>query len=318
MLVLPDKVTVVEVGPRDGLQSFHRWVETETKVAMIDRLSQSGLPVVEVTGFAHPRVIPHLKDAEQVCERITRQPGVVYRGLVPNARGAERGVATSLDELLGLITVSESYQKKNQNMTVAEGIEEAIRAFRIADKAGKKWVMALGMSMWCAYDGVIPVEQTIAVVDAFHNAGMRRFYLAGSVGMEDPRHVNTLFRRIKDKYKDAELGYHVHNLSGMGTANILAALDGGATMVEGAICGIGGGIVMPKTLAHVGNLPTEDIVHMLNEMGIDTGIDTVVMQQTARDVAELLQISPRSFVTEAGTRADVMEGGRKAPRAHPQ
>ncbi len=285
---------------------------------MIDRLSQAGLPVVEVTGFAHPRVIPYLDDAEAVCERITRRPGVVYRGLVPNARGAERGIKTSLDELLGLITVSEAYQKKNQNMTVAEGIEEAIKAFRIADKAGKRWVMALGMSMWCAYQGVIPIEQTMGVIGAFHNAGMRRFYLAGSVGMEDPRHVNTLFRRIKDRHPDAELGYHVHNLSGMGTANILAALDGGATFVEGAICGIGGGIVMPKTLAHVGNLPTEDIVHMLNEMGIRTGVDTVTIQQAARDVAKLLDISPRSFLTEAGTRADVMAGGRAAPREHPR
>jgi hydroxymethylglutaryl-CoA lyase len=318
MLHIPEKVTVVEVGPRDGLQSHRRAVDTDTKVRMVDRLSAAGLPVIEVTGFAHPKVIPNLADAEAVCERITKRPGLVYRGLVPNARGAIRGKATCLDELLGLITVSATYLAKNQNMTMDEAVEEAIEAFRITDAAGKRFVMALGMSMWCPYEGVVPPEKVLALVDRFHNAGMRRFYLAGSVGMEDPRQVNELFRRVLDRHADIEVGFHVHNLAGTGTANILAALDAGASFIEGAICGLGGGIVMPKTLAHVGNLPTEDIVAMLNEMRIDTGLDTVEMQRCARDIAAMLDFEPRSHLTGAGTRADVMEGGRKAPREHPR
>ena len=193
---------------------------------------------------------------------------------MPNARGAERGIKTDLDELLGLITCSAAYQKKNQNMTLEEGVEEAIRTFRIADGAGKKWVMALGMSMWCAYEGRIPESRVLDILAKFHNAGMRRFYLAGSLGMEDPRHVSELIGRALDQHKDIEVGFHLHNLAGTGLANVLAAVDAGASFVEGAICGIGGGIAMPKTIASVGNLATEDIVHMLNEMGIETGIDT--------------------------------------------
>jgi hydroxymethylglutaryl-CoA lyase len=317
MLRFPDKVLVVDVAARDGIQSFPRPVDTATKVAMVDRLSRTGLPVIEVTGFAHPRVIPNLADAEEVCERISRRPGVIYRGLVPNARGAERGIRTSLDELLGLITVSEAYNKKNQNMTLAQGVEEAIRTFGIADKAGKRWVMALGMSMWCAYEGRIPPERVLELIGAFRNAGMRRFYLAGSLGMEDPRQVSELFSRVLDKYGDIEVGFHVHNLAGTGLANVLAALDAGAAFIEGAICGIGGGIAMPKTIASVGNLATEDIVHMLNEMGVATGVETAEIASAARDIAGLLDIVPGSHTAHVGTRADVMEGGRSAPREHP-
>ena len=314
----PEQVTVVDVAARDGIQSFKQPVDTDTKVAIVDRLSQTGLPVVEVTGFAHPRVIPNLADAEEVCERITRKPGVVYRGLVPNARGAERGIKTDLDELLGLITVSAAYQKKNQNMTLEQGVEAAIETFRVADGANKKWVMALGMSMWCAYEGRIPEERVLDMIDAFRNAGMRRFYLAGSLGMEDPRQVSDLFGRVLDRHSDIEVGFHVHNLAGSGLANVLAALDAGAGFVEGAICGIGGGIAMPKTIASVGNLATEDIVHMLNEMGISTGVETSEIASAAQDIAKLLGIQASSHTAHIGTRADVMEGARSAPRHHPQ
>ena len=317
MLKLPNKITVVDVSPRDGLQSFPRSIDTDTKVAMIDRLSETGLPVIEVTGFAHPRVIPNLADAEMVCGRIKRRPGVVYRALVPNVRGAERAIPAKLDELLGLITVSEAYQKKNQNMTLAEGVAEAIKTFRVVETAGVRFVMALGMSMWCAYEGKIPAAKVLSVLEQFRNAGMRRFYFAGSLGMEDPRQVSELFGRALDRFPDVEIGFHVHNLAGTGMASVLAALDAGASFIEGAACGIGGGIAMPKTIASVGNLATEDIVHMLNEMGVETGIDTAAMAAAARDIAVMLGIEAASHTAHVGTRADVMDGARKAPREHP-
>lgn len=317
MLSLPSRIGIVEVGPRDGLQSFSRAVDTATKVRMIDRLSAAGLPVIEVTGFAHPRVIPNLADAEEVCARITRRAGTVYRGLAPNARGAERAARARVDEVLGLITVSAAYLRKNQNMTIDEAVEQALAAFRIADAAGQAFVMALGMSMWCPYEGSIAPERTLGLIARFRNGGMRRFYLAGSLGMEDPRQVNTLFRRALATFPDIALGFHVHNLSGMGTANILAALDGGASFVEGAICGIGGGIMMPTTVASVGNHPTEDIVAMLADMGVETGLDPIEVTAAARDIAAILAITPHSFATAVGSRTDVMEQARLSPRAHP-
>src|ERR1700710_3012338 len=224
-LKLPKSMVVAEVGPRDGLQSFPRWIDTDTKVEIVDRLSDLGLPVIEVSNFAHPKVIPHLRDAEDVFERIKRKQGTIYRGLVPNAQGAERAASAHVDEMLGLITISATYTRKNQNMTIDEAIEQNIESFRIAEASGIPFVMALGMAFWCAYEGSIPEDNVLAVVRRLHEGGIRRFYLAGSLGMEDPAHVNRLFSRLGDRFPDTAFGFHIHNLSGMATANILAAID---------------------------------------------------------------------------------------------
>src|ERR1700712_3136263 len=239
-LTLPKTMVVAEVGPRDGLQSFARWIDTDTKVAIIDRLSDLGLPVIEVSSFAHPKVVPHLRDAEEVFERIGRRPGTVYRALVPNARGAQRAAMARVDEMLGLITISETYTRKNQNMTTDQAIEQNLESFRIAEAAGIPFVMALGMAFWCAYEGLIAEDDVIAVVRRLYDGGIRRFYLAGSLGMEDPAHVNRLFTRLGELFPDAAFGFHIHNLSGMATANILAALDAGVQWLEGSTRRIGG------------------------------------------------------------------------------
>ncbi|QHI97847.1 hydroxymethylglutaryl-CoA lyase [Xylophilus rhododendri] len=311
MLNLPSSVAVNEVCPRDGLQSFPRAVDTDTKVRLVDRLSDAGLPLIEVSGFAHPRAIPNLADAEEVFARIRRRPGTVYRGLVPNARGAQRAAAARVDEMLGLIICSQAYLTRNQNMTIDKAVDEAVEAFRIADGCGSGFVMALGMSFWCPYEGRIPEETVLGLLQRFRNAGMRRFYLAGSVGMEDPRHVHELFSRAGDLLPDIELGFHVHNLAGMATGNILAALQGGARFIEGAICGIGGGIAMPQAMGAVGNFPTEDLVSYLELMGVDTGIDPQAVIAAAADVAELLQVTPRSHTANGITREKV----RRMPEA---
>jgi hydroxymethylglutaryl-CoA lyase len=314
MLQLPDRITISEVGPRDGLQSLDKWIETDTKVAMIDRLSRAGFPVIEVTGFARSAVIPNLRDAEEVCARIQRRPGTVYRALVPNARGAERALESKLDELLGLITVSETYLRKNQNMSLDEAVEQGIKCFRTADDAGIGFVMAVGVALWCTYEGAIPPDKTMSVLRRLREGGIRRFYIAGSMGMEDPRQVGAMFRRIADELPDCEVGYHVHNLSGCGTANVLAAVDAGAKFIEGSICGIGGGIAMPTSVASVGNLPTEDLVAMFDAMGVRTGIDPQEAVAAARQIAAMLGIEARSHAAQVGTRAELLEQGRAHPR----
>lgn len=317
MLSLPDHITVTEVGPRDGLQSLDKWIPTDTKVAMIDRLSQAGFPVIEVTGFARTSVIPNLKDAEEVCARIQRRPGTVYRGLVPNARGAERALESKLDEMLGLITASETYLRKNQNMSLDQAVEQGIQCFRTADNAGVGFVMAIGVAMWCAYEGRIPEDKVAGLVRRFRNAGIRRFYLAGSMGMEDPVQVGTIFRRLRTEFPDCGFGYHVHNLSGSGTANVIAALDAGASFIEGSICGLGGGIAMPTSVASVGNLPTEDLIVLFDAMGIRTGVDPQDAVAASREIAAMLGIEPRSHAAQVGTRAELLEQGRSNPRHHP-
>ncbi len=319
MLNIPEKITIVDVAPRDGLQSFPRWVETDTKIAMIDRLSEAGFPVIEVTGFARPQVIPNLRDAEEVLAGINRRPGTVYRALVPNAKGAERAASSPVppDEILGLIVASETYLKKNQNMTTGQAVEQGVRAFQIAEAAGMRFVMAIAGSFWDVYEGRTPEAKVLDLVESFHAAGIRRIYLAGSMGMEDPRHVNRLFSEVKRRWPDLETGFHVHNMAGVATANIVAALDGGASFVEGSICGIGGGIAMTSGTGSVGNLASEDIVYLLNEMGIETGIDTAAVIAAAREIAGMLGVVPAGHVAHCGSRNELMEKGRRNPARHP-
>jgi hydroxymethylglutaryl-CoA lyase len=164
MLNLPKKMLVAEVGPRDGLQSLPKWIDTDTKVWMVDRLTDLGLPIIEVASFAHPKVVPNMRDAEEVFSRIKRKPGVVYRGQAPNARGAHRAVEAKVGEMLGLITVSETYTLKNQNMTNAQAVEQNILSFRIAQEHGIPFVMALGMAFWCPYEGLIPEDDVVRLV----------------------------------------------------------------------------------------------------------------------------------------------------------
>ena len=171
--------------------------------------------------------------------------------------------------------------------------------------------------MFCAYEGRIPEEHVLELVGRLRNGGITRYYYAGSLGMEDPRHVNTLIRMTLDRFPDVAVGFHVHNLAGNGMANIVAALDAGASFIEGSICGIGGGIMTPTTLGAVGNLATEDIVHLLNELQVQTGVATDDVIAAAWDVARLLDITPRSHVTASGTRAQVMADARTHARSHP-
>jgi len=313
MFNLPPRVNIVDVSARDGLQSFPRWVDTDVKVAMIDRLSETGFPVIEVTGMAHPRVIPNLQDAEAVLERIRRRPGTIYRVLVPNARGAERAAQASVppDEVIGLIVASETYLKKNQGMTTDEAVTQAIEAFRIADQAGMRFVMSIAGSFWDIYDGQTPIDKVIRLVDRFQDSGIRSICLAGSLGMEDPVHVSRLFGEVGSRWPQLELGYHVHNLGGLATANILAALDAGARFLEGSICGVGGGIAMPGAIGPVGNLASEDIVYLLAEMGIETGITVDDAVHAAREIALLLDIEPVGHIARCGSRQELLKGVAK-------
>ena len=311
MLAFPKKVTVVDVAARDGLQSFPRWVDTQTKIAMVDRISQAGFPVVEVTGFVHPRAVPNLRDAEAVLAGIQRRPGTVYRALVPNARGAERAAQAKAppNEILGLIVASDTYLAKNQNMTTDQAVDQAVEAFRIAGQAGMSFVMAIAGAFWDMYEGRTAPAKVLDLCDRFQAAGIRKLYLAGSLGMEDPAHVNRLFGEVNQRFPELELGFHVHNMSGAATANILAALDGGASFLEGSICGIGGGIALPGTVKSIGNLASEDIVYLLNEMGIETGMDIDEVVAASRDIATLLDVVPTGHIAHCGSRSELMAKG---------
>jgi hydroxymethylglutaryl-CoA lyase len=310
---LPEHILLVDVAPRDGLQSLPKWVDTETKVWLCDRLTDLGVPVVEVASFAHPKVVPNMKDAEDVFARIKRKPGVVYRGQAPNARGAHRAVDAKVGEMLGLITVSETYTHHNQNMSNDQCVEQNILSFKLAEQNNIPFVVAVGMAFWCPYEGLIPEAAVEDIVGRFYNAGIKRQYLAGSLGMEDPAHVHRLYTRLYRKFPGIELGFHIHNLSGMATANILASLDAGVHWLEGAICGIGGGMAIPSAVGSCGNFPLEDLVTMLEEMGVKTGLDAIEVQAAAHEIGAKLGIPVNSHRGGGATRQGIIKMGTDNP-----
>ena len=291
----PKKIKVIEVGPRDGLQSLNKWIPTQDKIEMINLLSSAKFPVIEVSSFAHPKVVPMLNDVEKVFEQINRHTGTVYRALSPNLKGTSRAIETRMvDEILGLLTVSETYSFKNQNMTLDDAINEAGKSFKLCEKSDVDFVMAIGVAFYCPYDGLISNEKILSVVQRLYNKGIRRMYLAASTGMENPANINYVFNKIRDKFSDLDCGFHVHDRIGMAATNMFSALDAGATSVEGSICGIGGGIAMPHGTGDYGNLPTEDIVSMLNRSNVETQLNTKTVHETAEKIASLLKIKSNS------------------------
>jgi len=294
-LKFPKKIKVIEVGPRDGLQSLNKWIPTQDKIKMVNLLSSANFPVIEVSSFAHPKVVPMLKDAEKVFEQINRKTGIVYRALSPNLKGTFRAVETKMvDEILGLLTVSETYSLKNQNMTLDDAINEAGKSLKLCEKYDVNFVMAIGVAFYCPYDGLISNEKILSVVKRLYDKGIRRVYLAASTGMENPSNINYVFNKTRDKFPDLDCGFHVHDRIGMAATNMFSALDAGATSVEGSICGIGGGIAMPHGTGDYGNLPTEDIVTMLNRSNIETQLNEKIVHETAKKIAHLLKISSNS------------------------
>lgn len=300
---LPAATRLHEVGPRDGLQSHDRFIPTDVKVAMVDRLSELGFPVIEVTSFAHPDVVPHLRDAEAVMSRIERVPGTVYRALAPNERGARRAIEGGADAVLGLVTVSEEYNQRNQNRSVGETIDEMARTCGVVGAAGLAFTMAVGMAFHCPFEGRIAPARTADVVGQLADVGVRSFYFAGSLGLEDPVHVASVLRMLRAAHPDLELGFHLHDLGGFGLANALAALDAGADFLESSICGLGGGMHVPTGS---NNVATEDLVHLLAACGVATGLDPAQVTGAATEVGSMLDLTPRSKVTSCGVRPDLV------------
>lgn len=308
---IPERVTVTEVGPRDGLQSFPRPVSTDDKIRIIERLVEAGFASIEVTSFSRPDVVPHLADAEQVAARLPRCSRVDYRALVPNRRGAERAVAAGLDTLVALLTVTESYSRKNQNRTVAELVEGVIGILEYGADVGIHVDVVVGTAFFDPYEGDTPEERVEAVFERLVEAGAQRLAVATSVGMANPAQVHHLCRRLLDRWPQLKLAVHLHDTNGMALANALAAMDAGVQRFESAICGIGGGMAMPEGMTEVGNVASEDLVHMLAEMGVHTGVDPMAAVACARQVADILGIETSSRAARGGTKWDVLDGARR-------
>ncbi|MEF8871146.1 MAG: hydroxymethylglutaryl-CoA lyase [Haloarculaceae archaeon] len=307
MMDLPEDVTVVEMLPRDGFQRLDEFVPTDEKVEIIDELSSTGVDEIEITSFTHPKAVPTLRDADEVAQRIERHDDVTYRALVPNPVGMERAIDAEVDKVNALVTVSETYSEHNQNMTVEEilaGVEEIVE---MADGTDIEVEAGIGTSFYCPYEGRIPMEETLTVVDRVVEAGVDEVTLATTMGLANPVEIDEMYTAVFDRYPDLDVGLHLHDTNGMSLANTLTAMQCGVDRFDTSHCGLGGGVVLPEGLAGVGNTPTEDIVQMLTGMGVGTNADFERVEDVAHDVSDRLDLGATSHVLMGGTVERVLE-----------
>lgn len=289
-----------EVGTRDGLQSVGAFIETARKVELIDALSATGLTRIEATSFVNPRAVPQMADAGEVMARIQRRSGVSYEALVPNVRGAQDALAAGVDRVLLVVTASELFNQKNVRMTVDQSLHQFAGIKQLADAAGTPCIGAIGTAFGCPYEGDIPEERLLGLIARFASLGFTEVMLADTTGMANPAQIERTLGRVLERWSGrVHLGLHLHNTRGMGLANVVAGVRAGVMTYDASVAGIGGCPFAPQA---AGNISTEDTVHMLHEMGFETGIDLDRLIEAARLAQHLLGRELPGQVMKAGPR----------------
>ena len=297
------RIHIFEVGPRDGLQAESVFVPTADKIAFIDALSLARPSKIEVTSFVSPKAIPALRDAEQVMREIRRAPGITYAALVPNVRGAERAIESRADELNVVMSASDSHNRSNLRMTRDASFAALREVARVAQSAGTALNVSLSCSFGCPMEGDVP-ESTVLDWCARYadELNPRGITLCDTTGMAYPSQVLALARAFRARWPQIELTLHFHNTRGMGLANVLAGIEAGAERFDTSAGGLGG---CPYAPGATGNVCTEEIVHALELMGYDTGVDLAQLLQAARALPALLGHDVPSPILKAGRRLDL-------------
>ena len=285
-----------EVATRDGFQIEANFIPTDTKVALIDALSECGYAKVEVTSFTSPKAIPMLRDADEVMGRIRRVPGVEYTVLVPNLRGAERALEARADELNLVMSSSQTHNLANLRMPMANSLAALSEVIRRAE--GKTPVnVSLSCCFGCPMEGEVPASVVLDLAMRFADLGVRGITICDTTGMAHPGQVKQMVDALQQRLDPLQLTLHFHNTRGMGLANVLAAVQGGITRFDGSLGGLGG---CPYAPGASGNISSEDAVHMLDAMGYDTGIDLTRLLEVARQMPQIVGHEVPGQVAKAG------------------
>lgn len=298
--LLPPEVTVRDVSPRDGLQNVGTPVPTRAKVALIDGLGEAGVRRIEAASFVSPTAVPQMADAAAVMARAPRRPGVSLEALVPNERGARAAIDAGADALVAIVSVSETFATRNVNMTVAETLDVVERVAAIARGASVPCVASITTAFGCPYEGDVPVARVREVVARCAAAGLDEVTLCDTVGMANPGQVDELVGELRE-HEGAELrlGLHFHDTRGMGLANVLTGLAAGIDLFDASLGGIGG---CPFAPGATGNVCTEDVVHMLMELGVETHASLDRLLATAAELSMMLGAPLPGRVAAAGPR----------------
>ena len=294
---LPRRVTLCEVGTRDGFQIEPAWIPTETKVEVVDRLSATGVPRIEVTSFVSPKAVPALKDAEAVMAAIARRPGTRYAALVPNDKGAVRAVDARVDAIHTVVSASESHNLANVNMTIAESLSKLRATMEVAHRAGVPVNSGVSCSFGCPFEIDVPVAKLEEIVGALVDMGARGIGLADTTGMANPAQVSRVLERLVPRFPGVEWTLHTHDTRAMAIPNILAAMEHGVTCFDASIGGLGG---CPFAPGASGNVCMEDLIHCLHAMGVETGVDLDAYLATSRRVQEVVGHPLPGQIVKAG------------------
>ena len=285
-----------EVATRDGFQIEAAFIPTDTKVALVDALSECGYAKIEVTSFTSPKAIPMLRDADEVMGRIRRVPGVEYSVLVPNRRGAERALEAKADELNLVMSVSETHNLANLRMPMAQSFAGLAEVVQLVD--GRTPInVSLSCAFGCPMEGDVPLQNVLDWAARFADMGVRGVTVCDTTGMAHPTQVSRMVEALQQRLSQLQLTLHFHNTRGMGLANVLAGVQSGITRFDGSLGGLGG---CPYAPGASGNISSEDAIHMLDAMGYDTGMDLDRLLDIARQMPAIVGHEVPGQVAKAG------------------
>ncbi len=295
-MALPERVTVVEVGPRDGLQNESRKVPVETRVELIDRLSRSGLPVVEAGAFVSPKWVPQMAESNVVLARIERRPGVRYPVLAPNMKGYEAARAAGASEVAIFGAASETFSRKNINCSIDESFERFAPVAEAAARDGVRLRGYLSCVLGCPYEGEVDPARVAVVARRLSDLGCGEISLGDTIGVGTPGKARRMLLRVAEDVPVERLAVHFHDTYGQALANVLACLESGVALVDSSVAGLGG---CPYAKGASGNLATEDLLYMLHGLGIETGVDLEAVAEAGRFICGHLGRPPSSRVAQA-------------------
>jgi hydroxymethylglutaryl-CoA lyase len=292
---MSNRVQIVEVGARDGLQNEPYTIPATVKIELIDRLSETGLPVIEATSFVRAPVIPQLADAEEVFTGIRKAPGVRYPVLVPNLRGYERARAVGAEEIAVFTAASEAFNQENINCSIEESMARFVPVIEQAMEDGVRVRGYVSTVLGCPYQGKVPISEVVRVSRALFDAGCAEISLGDTIGVGTPAQARDMVRAVAEHIPIENLAVHFHDTYGQALSNIHACMDAGIRIIDSSVAGLGG---CPYARGATGNVATEDVVYMLNGLGVETGVDLMALARVGDWIAGELG-RPRSRTGQA-------------------
>ncbi|WP_211453809.1 hydroxymethylglutaryl-CoA lyase [Collimonas antrihumi] len=269
-MTFPSKVKIVEVGPRDGLQNEKETIPAEVKIALVDQLTNAGFVNIEAASFVSPKWVPQMATSSEVMAAIQRKPGVIYSALVPNMKGLEAALAAGADEMVIFGAASEAFSQKNINCSIAESIERFREVAQVAKQEGKRLRGSISCAFGCPYQGEVSIDSVVDVLHRLRDLGCDEIDIADTIGVATPNKVHTVMQRLVQEFPIERLSGHFHDTYGQALANIYASLEVGISIYHSSVAGLGG---CPYAKGATGNVSSEDVLYLMQGLGIETGID---------------------------------------------